>query len=56
MIPSNQGGFNCCSLAAGLRGNEEFERKWEEESERERAREKEIESEITREREREWGI
>ena len=23
-----QGGFNCCSLAAGLRGNGEFERKW----------------------------
>ena len=22
-----QGGFNCCSLAAGLRGNGEFERK-----------------------------
>ena len=23
----HQGGFNCCSLAAGLRGNGEFERK-----------------------------
>ena len=24
-----QGDFNCCSLAAGLGGNEEFERKFE---------------------------
>ena len=29
-IPPCQGAFNCCSLAAGLGGNEEFERKFEE--------------------------